>query len=261
MKHDIGEILKEWPPSETENVRKITDSNGVEKVQIRVDQGAFQGVLQMDLDGRPDGRRPHGRDFALDHFKDRQARHIAQNGDDGQFSLSPDDCAELFEESFRVYQRYVFLLQIEDHSRVVRDTERNMEVFRFVHRHAENEEDREHLERWWPYIIRINATAVALLHSGNDHLDRAIEVINDAILRIQNLKPVEVEGFNDEKDRSLDALAEIVSNLEGKKPLSEREQLERSLAKAIEEENYERAAEIRDQINSAAAPLPSPSKD
>ena len=52
MKNDIGEILREWPASENENIRKITDSDGVEKVQVRVDQGAFQGILQMDLDGR-----------------------------------------------------------------------------------------------------------------------------------------------------------------------------------------------------------------
>ncbi len=261
MKHDIGEILREWPASETENVRKITDSDGVEKVQVRVDQGAFQGILQMDLDGRPDGRRPHNRDFALDHYKDRQAQHIVLNGDDKQFTLSAEDCAELFEESFRVYQRYVFLLQIEDYSRVIRDTERNMEVFRFVNRYAESEEDRMHLERWWPYIIRINATAVSLLHSSNDDLDRAIEVANEAINRIQNLDPIEAEEFKEEKTRSLEALAELASDFEAKKPLGKREQLESALVEAVEREDYERAAEIRDEINVFKDSLPSPQGD
>jgi hypothetical protein len=261
MKHDIGEILREWPASETENVRKITDSDGVEKVQVRVDQGAFQGILQMNLDGRPDGRRPHNRDFALDHYKDRQAQHIVLNGDDKQFTLSAEDCAELFEESFRVYQRYVFLLQIEDYSRVIRDTERNMEVFRFVNRHAESEEDRMHLERWWPYIIRINATAVALLHSRNDDIDRAIEVANEAINRIQNLDPIEAEEFKEEKDRSLEALAELASDLEGKKPLGKREQLESALVEAVEREDYERAAEIRDEIKVFKESSPSSQDD
>jgi hypothetical protein len=261
MKHDIDEILKGWPTSETENVRKITDPNGVEKVQVRVDQGAFQGILQMNLDGRPDGCRPHNRDFALDHHKDHQAQHIAQTGDDDQFSLSADDCAELFEESFRVYQRYVFLLQIEDYTRVVRDTERNMEVFRFINRHAETEEDRMHLERWWPYIIRINATAVSLLHLNNNDLDRAIEVAAEAINRIHNMDPIDAEEFRDESTRSLEALTELVSDLEARNPIGMQEQLESTLAEAIEQEDYERAAKIRDQLNAYKGSSISPKDD
>jgi len=136
-----------------------------------------------------------------------------------------------------------------------------MEVFRFVNRHAESEEDRMHLERWWPYIIRINATAVSLLHSRNDDLDRAIEVANEAINRIKNLDPIEAEEFKDESVRSLEALAELASDFETKKPLGKREQLESALVEAVEREDYERAAELRDQINAYRETLPSPQED
>jgi len=261
MKNDIGELLREWPASDTDNVRMITDADGVEKVQVRVDQGAFQGILQMNLDGRPDGRRPEGRDFVLDHFKDRQSHLLAQQGDEDAFSLSEEDCGELFDESFRIYQRYIFLLQIEDFSRVIRDTERNMEVFRFVNRYAVREEDRMHLERWWPYILRINATATAMIHSRNNDLDRGLELIEAAVNRIENLDPVDAEEFDLEKKRSLEALDELRVEIEAKKPISRQEQLEEAMAQAIDHEDYERAAEIRDQLNALKEPSPAPSGD
>ena len=52
----------------------------VAKIQIRVDQGAFQGILQLNLDGRPDGRRPHGQDFALDYYRDELERYRREHG-------------------------------------------------------------------------------------------------------------------------------------------------------------------------------------
>ncbi|MEZ5277236.1 MAG: UvrB/UvrC motif-containing protein [Opitutaceae bacterium] len=253
MKYDIGDLLKDWPASDTENVRKITDANGVEKIQVRVDQGAFQGILQMNLDGRPDGRRPHRRDFVLDHFKDRLAHHLSQSGNDDAFTLSEADCAELFNESYRIYQRYVFLLQVEDYPRVVRDTERNMEVFRFVNRYADRQEDRMHLERWWPYIIRINATATAHLHLDNDDFDRALLTVVTAEKRIRSLDPVDAEEFELEKKRSLEALAALALEIEAKRPLTRTEQLESAMADAVAREDYETAARLRDQLSNLNA--------
>ena len=52
-----------------------------------------------------------------------------------QINLSA--CEELFDEGARVYERYAFLLQLKDYRRVVQDTERNMVLFRFVNRYAE----------------------------------------------------------------------------------------------------------------------------
>ena len=70
MNHDISQILDDWKYDPDSNVRRIRGDDGVAKIQVRVDQGAFQGILQLNLDGRPDGKRPHDRDFALDHYRD-----------------------------------------------------------------------------------------------------------------------------------------------------------------------------------------------
>ena len=105
MPEDIGGILKNWPYDPDSSIRRITDPEGTEKIQVRVDQGAFQGVLQMELDGRPDGRRPHNRSFALDFFKETLQNHILDMETDEGFLLKRNHCKELFDESRRLYER------------------------------------------------------------------------------------------------------------------------------------------------------------
>ena len=87
MNEDIGQILENWPFDPENSIRKVNDSSGVEKIQVRVDQGAFQGVLQMNLDGRPDGRRPHNSDFAFDHYRESQQNVLETEGSLDEFQL------------------------------------------------------------------------------------------------------------------------------------------------------------------------------
>ena len=247
MSQDITGILNEWSFDPEANVRKIAGEDGVEKIQVRIDQGAFQGILQLNLDGRPDGRRPHGQDFALDHFRGTLEEHRCQHGtaDEG-FALDGEACKELFDEGARVYERYAFLLQLKDYQRVVRDTERNMVLFRFVNSYAEQQQDRDNLEKWWPYILRINGMAKAMLAVDDDDYDRALDIVHQTCDRIDSWPEVEAEQFYIERERSEAALEELEQELLQKRPLSHKEQLERSLQDAIDSEEFERAAVLRD---------------
>ena len=250
MNQDITGILNEWSFDPEANVRKIAGEDGVEKIQVRVDQGAFQGILQLNLDGRPDGRRPHGQDFALDHYCGALEEHRHEHGseDDG-FALDDEACKELFDEGARVYERYAFLLQLKDYRRVVRDTERNMSLFRFVNRYAALQEDRDNLEKWWPYVLRINGMAKAMLAVDDDDYERALEIVHQTRDQIGSWPAVEAEEFFVERERSEEALEELEQELLQKRPLSPIEQLQRSLQEAIDREEFERAAVLRDEIN------------
>src|SRR2546423_6742700 len=57
MDLDISHLLAQWEykPGQVV-VRKIKGKNGKEKIQLRVDLG----ILQMNVEGRPDGKRPLG---------------------------------------------------------------------------------------------------------------------------------------------------------------------------------------------------------
>lgn len=245
---DISDLLKGWDYDPQNSIRKVIDEEGTEKIQVRVDQGAFQGILQMDLDGRPDGKKPHDHEFVLDYYEAMLEGHEKKTGSDEGYALSKPECEELFDESRRLYERYVFLLQVQDHDRVIRDTERNMAVFRFVNTYAEQEEDRLHLEKWWPYILRINATAHALKAAEVEAFGQAQEVLQEAREKIAALKEVDAEEFFAEKERSRRALEELEADMAERQPLSKAEELKKALEEAIEREEFERAAELRDRI-------------
>src|SRR5688572_14536548 len=73
------------------NVRKVAGRDGREKLQMRLDLG----LLQMEVHGRPDGRRPHGRESYLEYFEEQLTRHTKENGSADGFTLSGDQCQQL----------------------------------------------------------------------------------------------------------------------------------------------------------------------
>jgi UvrB/uvrC motif len=249
MSEDISDILNDWDYNIRKSYRKIVGDNGREIIQVRVDNSAFQGILQMELDGRPDGRRPHECDFALDYQRKMLRRWRKTHENEEGFKLNSEDCSELFDESLRIYNRYVFLLQLQDYHRVLRDTARNMEAFRFINRYAEHEKDRNNLEKWWPYILRINCTARAMLavHEGQ-YFEKALKVVRSTRRKIKNLKPLEAEEFHIELERSLKALDDLEQALLSQKPLNEVEKLRKKMELAVVEERYEEAATLRDKL-------------
>lgn len=249
MPQDLDHILRDWEYDPQANVRRIWGEDGAQKLQVRVDQGAFQGIMQMNLDGRPDGKRPYGFEFALDYYREAREKHLrSHGGQSAGFTLDRAACQELFDESSRVYGRYVFLLQLKDYNRVIRDTERNMSLFRFVNAHAESEEDRTNLEKWWPYILRINATARALKVFQDKQYATALEITAAARVQIEQLPEVQAEEFFVERERSLQALDELAEDLKRNRPLSQEELLKQELQEAVAREEFERAAALRDQL-------------
>src|SRR5690349_16827470 len=89
---DISGALKGWnfQPGQV-NVRLVRGNDGKPKLQLRLDLG----LLQMELDGRPDGRRPHRAASELDFLRRKLTLHQKKTGSDAGFSLTPRDCAAL----------------------------------------------------------------------------------------------------------------------------------------------------------------------
>ena len=74
----------------------------------------------------------------------------------------------------------------------MRDTARNLQTFDLVKRYARREEDRNFLEKWRPYIIRVNASASVMLELEKNSYDTAFQLANRAIKEIEAL-----EDFDD----------------------------------------------------------------
>jgi len=240
---DIRKILQDWPYDPESDARLIQGEDGREILQVRTPVG----IEQYELDGRPDGIRPHGFNSALEYFLDRLEQAEA-GGRGAEFKLGRRECNELFTEGTLYYYRYVRLFQLKDWVRTVRDTSRNLRVFDLVHRYARREEDQLFLEKWRPYIIRVNSTAAAMLELEKQSYDVALQITKEGIARIEGLAELEDETFHFERDRSINALKELASQIQRNRPLSELEQLEHQLRRAIERQEFERAAELRDRI-------------
>jgi excinuclease UvrABC helicase subunit UvrB len=148
------------------------------------------------------------------------------------------------------YYRYLHLFQLKDWPRTVRDTARNLKLFDFIRQYAKREEEREYLEQWRPYVLRINAVAAAMIAMGEDNYHRALAIVHAAAESIEALPDIDEDTFHFERRRSMEALHELADEIQKSKPLTELEQLENQLLEAVTAEHYEHAAELRDKIRS-----------
>ncbi len=240
---DLRRLLESWPYDPDHDARLMRGEDGRAILQIRT----LLGIEQYELDGRPDGSRPHGKESALEFYQQRLERARAE-GKEEDFHLSPDECGELFNEGTLYYFRYVRLFQLKDWERTIRDTRRNLTVFDLVHRYARREEDQQFLEKWRPYILRVCSSATVMQELERNAYARALELANDGIRQIEALDTLEDETFEFEQQRSLTALRELVAQIEKNRPLSEVEKLEHQLHRAIERQEFEQAARLRDRI-------------
>ena len=240
---DLRKILKSWPYDPDHDARAIRGDDDRELLQVRTPLG----IEQYEMDGRPDGLRPHGMESALEYYQQRlnQAKFSGREAD---FDLGPKECGELFQEGTLYYFRYVRLFQLKDWTRTVRDTARNLRAFDFLHRYARREEDQQFLEKWRPYILRVHATAGAMLELEKNAHHEALNITNDAIRKIEGLDDLDDDTFRVERERSLTALRELASQIQKNRPLSELERLEHQLRRAIDRQEFERAAQLRDRI-------------
>jgi len=248
---DISEWLSDWPFDPDNPGRIVRASDGREILQVRTPLG----VEQLEMRGRPDGARPHGLESALE-FHLRRLASAEDQGREADFELSEEDCAELFNEGTLYYFRYLHLFQLQRWVETERDTARNLRLFNFVHQYAAREEDREYLEKWRPYILRINAAASALQTVEQGDAAKALPIIRTALGQITELGESDSEVFQFERRRSEVALRELLSQLEQLRPVSPLERLEKQLRTAIECQDFERAAKLRDRIRELRAQEP-----
>jgi len=249
MSLDIALILNNWDYNSNEvTVRKITGIDGRPKIQMRLDLG----ILQMELEGRPDGTRPHGRESLLEYHNERLRRYSERHGGNEGFEISPDECNDVRQEAMQFYHRYLSLFHLGDYLDVLRDTEHNLQLFDMVREFAVEKNDRMSLEQFRPYVLMMNTRARACLSLEERDFDRALSQISDGVERIEDfLREVDREDMID-TCREIAFLQEWSERIRTNRPLSTEEKLRRELRQAVESENYERAAQLRDQLRELA---------
>jgi hypothetical protein len=246
MNFDISHILDKWEyhPGQVV-VRKFMGKDGQEKIQLRVDLG----LLQMNAQGRPDGKRPFGMTSLYEHHLGRLAQHKAKNEDNEQgFTLSAEEIAKIQLEALQYHHRYICLLQLEDYEGVVRDTERNLQVFDFVEQYTSADELVWSLQQFRPQVLMVQTRARATLRLAKDDFIGAISEIETGIEKIREFYQKYSRTDLLEQSAEIQSLQHWLEDVTSKRPLSKREKLEMDLNEAVRREDYEKAAQVRDQL-------------
>ena len=134
---NISDILQDWDyDSQSIRARIVAGQDGeADVLQMRVEMG----IIQMAVDGRPDGIRPEGFATYLDYLLQEE---ISQGN---EWDLNDEQCMEVDREFMQFYQRRISWLSIKEYQQVVRDADHTLALMDFCKRHSPDAVSYTHL--------------------------------------------------------------------------------------------------------------------
>ncbi len=255
---DITEILANWPKTpDSITARIIEGADGQALLQIRLDCG----ILQMYLDGRPDGEEPFGYQTFLEYLEQKVIRFGDVNKVVSEEELSIFNIwDELDREMTQFYHRRIGLLAVardaqreskisiakQAFHRAARDADYSLRAIEFISNYCESESYIEEHKGFEPFIIWHKTLAVAQIYLLDKKLDESIEYIKGGIKRIEDIYQARGFGKYAKKDPAIAQLKKLERLIRGRYGI--KATLQEQLKLAIEREDYEQAAKIRDKL-------------
>lgn len=232
----LDHFLRRWPfEPDALGVRILKGEDGRDVIQVRIDLG----ILQLETNGRPDGKQPHGFDSLLDYAKHHELK-------DPDFQLDDETCAAIDNEFVQYYHRRVSWLRLNRFQRAVQDADHTLELMDFCREHSPCEEWTFQHEQHRAFVLFHRAQAAALEAIEESDPNAAIAAVNEGLeLIAENFADL---GWDDqyETDELVERLTQLRESL--RKDFSIEESLQDQLDKAVESEQYELAAQLRDEI-------------
>jgi hypothetical protein len=239
---DITPILAGWEHDPDElQVRIVAGIDGRDKIQMRIDLG----LIQIELDGRPDGRRVGDHESLLDALE-AQARVASDSGED--FVLDSDTCAALMREGVQYYHRYLAAFHLQRYDLVVRDTERNLRLFAFVVQNATRQRDKLQFDQYRPYVTMMNTRALSAQALARNDYQAALSLIDAGIEKVRAFLQDYGQAEHEAECFELGFLLRLRREVDSERPIGPVERLEQQLEMAVALEEFEEAARIRDQL-------------
>ena len=235
--HQFDELLSNWPYEvDALGVRRVTCADDREVLQMRVDMG----VLQLELEGRPDGTSPDGFVTFYDYLLGESQRY----GD--EMVLDDDQCNEVDREFIQFYQRRICWLRLQEYRSAVRDADHTLKLMDFCRKHSPDQEWTLSHEQQRPFVLFHRTQAAALLLLDESGPDTAISEINKGLDELRTV----FEEFQVEDQYETD---EFVARLrEFREALRTEYEVGRTLNERLEDavaaEEYELAARLRDEL-------------
>ena len=236
-RHDIDFILRKWPYEPgVVSARRVAAEDGRDVLQMRIEMG----VLQMELSGRPDGKKPHGSPTYLDWLVQRAGKA------DATFIPSEEQCFEIDREFLQFYHRRICCLALREFRQAVADADHTLALMDFVGAHSPDPQWTASHEQYRPFVLlhRIQAATLnALQDSGPE---AAIEEINRGLAQMHAVFAAAGSEEQFDGDEMVKQLLELKESL--RKEYHVGPTLAEQLADAVASEQYERAARLRDEI-------------
>lgn len=240
MSDDLRIITAGWDPVPGGVAARWVDgADGRRFIQLRLELGVFQ----MELEGRPDGRRPHGCESLLDYY----ARLDRTSPAARRPKLDAAACTEMQQEAMQYYHRYLAYTAVDYHEGVIRDTEHNLGLIRLVQRLAAEESLAWQFLQFFPYVRMVNAQAHAQVCLAARDPVEAARHVDTAIAEIRAFGTEHGLGRSGEMGE-VQALAELRGRIGSARRRDPLEQVRQEMQRAIETEDFERAARLREQL-------------
>ncbi|MCA9269233.1 MAG: UvrB/UvrC motif-containing protein [Planctomycetales bacterium] len=238
-KKHIDDLLLDWPYKQDEvSVRIVPGVDRRDVLQMRVDMG----VLQLEVSGRPDGEKPHGYQTYYDYL-------VGESLHDGaDFKMSAEQCNQADREFVQFYHRRIAWLALRRYEEAVLDATHTLELMDFCRRHSPDEDWTMSHEQYRPFVLfhRTQADALAALDDDDQGAERAIHAINQGLERMRSFF-VEIDHEESyEEDELVVRLRELRESV--RERFSIGRTLHERLADAVASEQYELAAQLRDQL-------------
>lgn len=253
MRRDIDDALRGWPtdPGPGELLaREVRARDGRTVIQVRIELG----ILQLEVEDRPDGIRPHGFATYLDYLRHRASqRSLFVDGEAPPWTMGAEHCAEADREFVQFYHRRVAWLALQRYENALRDADHTLALMDFVAVHGMHEEYIESHERLRGLVLFHRTQAAAALALERRRPDEAIDAIRDGAQKLR-LHKEQWDALHDDDEIPDGSLIEqlVLLEQEIRRNFAVPKTLREQLDEAVESEDYERAARLRDQIRNRA---------
>lgn len=258
---DVTPILQAWELEPgTVTARRIRSEDGVDQVQLRIPMG----LLQVYADGRPDGTQPEGFASVLEQLR----HHVEQQHKEP----TAEQWFDLDREIMQHYHRRIAMLSLaeaerrekmldqaaQDYARVVRDADHNLQIMDFIKQHSTDTEFVNTHEQYRSFVLGHRTLGTGLYWVCRDEPEEALDAIQVGLKRMEQVH--EERGDLDvmRRDPTAGRLVRLAEQL--RKDHTIAKTLHEQLTEAIEAEEFEKAAQLRDQVRQRAARLQSPFK-
>ncbi|MFK8114644.1 MAG: UvrB/UvrC motif-containing protein [Rubripirellula sp.] len=233
----LDDLFADWSydPSSL-NVRLIKGNDGRDVIQMRIDMG----ILQLETTGRPDGKQYEGSESVLEYLQNVRLKtpdHV----------LTEEECSEVDREFMQFYHRRISWLRLQFYHRAVMDADHTLRLMDTSDEMSPDEEWSGTHEQYRPFVLFHRTQAAALGSLEENSAEEAVQAINIGLETMRSFFEKYEAEEHFETDELVVRLIELRESLRSEYEVGQT--LKEKLADAVEHEQYELAAQLRDELS------------